>query len=226
MNNKNLSEHRTFTQVRSDTLPKGEVGKGESGISPFQMSIQDQYKNTNIETLLKGLADLYDKLIIKPINEFYNDFYNLDTSKGIGLDLWGEHLNFPRTIKYINQEAKEEDSITLQDDEYRFILQIITLKLYIKMTVPGINKSLKELFSYYDVRAYTLDNQNMTYVNYIFLWDIPEYIKQAFNNYDLLPHPLAVGTKYSEAFYQIFGFKGQNLSDNLYRTILHKRGEK
>lgn len=188
-------------------------------------NVQDQYKNTNIETLLKGLADLYDKLIIKPINEFYNDFYNLDTAKGIGLDLWGEHLNFPRTIKYINQKAKEEGSITLQDDEYRFILQIITLKLYIKMTVPGINKSLKELFSYYNVRAYTLDNQNMTYVNYIFLWDIPEYIKQAFNNYDLLPHPLAVGTKYSEAFYQIFGFKGQNLSDNLYRTILHSRSK-
>lgn len=91
------------------------------------------------------------------------------------------------------------------------------------MTVPGINKTLKELFSFYDVQAYTVDNQDMTYVNYVFLWEMPEYLKQAFNNYDLLPHPLAVGTRYREAFYQIFGFKGQELSDNFYRTIFHRK---
>ena len=186
-------------------------------------NIQDQYKNTNIETLINGLADLYDKLITQPLNNFYNNIYNLDTASGIGLDLWGEKLNFPRTIKYINEET--ESSVTLQDNEYRLILQVVSLRIYIKMSVAGINKSLKELFSFYNVDAYTLDNQDMTYVNYIFLWEIPEYIKQAFNNYDLLPHPFAVGTRYREAFYQIFGFKGQNLSNNLYRTILHKREE-
>ena len=223
MNNKNLSEHRTFTQVRSDTLPKGEVGKGESGISPFQMSIQDQYKNTNIETLINGLADLYDKLITQPLNDFYNNIYNLDTASGIGLDLWGEKLNFPRTIRYINEETEIESSVTLQDDEYRLVLQVVSLRIYTKMSVAGINQSLKELFSFYNADAYTLDNQDMTYVNYIFVWEIPEYLKQAFNNYDLLPHPLAVGTRYREAYYQIFGFKGQELSDNLYRTILHKK---
>ena len=223
MNNKNLSEHRTFTQVRSDTLPKGEVGKGESGISPFQMSIQDQYKNTNIETLINGLTDLYDKLITQPLNDFYNNIYNLDTASGIGLDLWGEKLNFPRTIKYINEETEIESSVTLQDDEYRLVLQVVSLRIYTKMSVAGINKSLKELFSFYNADAYTLDNQDMTYINYIFVWEIPEYLKQAFNNYNLLPHPLAIGTRYREAYYQIFGFKGQELSDNLYRTILHKK---
>ncbi len=186
-------------------------------------NIQDQYKNTNIETLINGLADLYDKLITQPLNNFYNNIYNLDTASGIGLDLWGEKLNFPRTIKYINEET--ESSVTLQDNEYRLILQVVSLRIYIKMSVAGINKSLKELFSFYNVDAYTLDNQDMTYVNYIFLWEIPEYIKQAFNNYDLLPHPMAVGTRYREAFYQIFGFKGQNLSNNFYRTIFHKREE-
>lgn len=186
-------------------------------------NLQDQYKNTNIETLINGLADLYDKLITQPLNDFYNNIYNLDTASGIGLDLWGEKLNFPRTIKYIDN--KKENSVTLQDDEYRLILKILTLKLYTQMSVPGINKTLKELFSFYNADAYTLDNQDMTYVNYIFVWEIPEYLKQAFINYDLLPHPLAVGTRYREAYYQIFGFKGQNLSDNFYRTIFHKREE-
>lgn len=188
-------------------------------------SLQDQYKNTNIETLINGLADLYDKLITQPLNDFYNNIYNLDTANGIGLDLWGEKLNFPRTIRYINEETEIESSVTLQDDEYRLVLQVVSLKIYTKMSVAGINKSLKELFSFYNADAYTLDNQDMTYVNYIFVWEIPEYLKQAFNNYDLLPHPLAVGTRYREAYYQIFGFKGQKLSDNFYRAILHKREE-
>lgn len=188
-------------------------------------NIQDQYRNTNIETLLKGLADLYDKLITIPIQNFYDDIYNLDTAKGIGLDFWGEKLNFPRTIKYIDEETEVESSVTLQDDEYRLILKVLTLKLYTQMSVPGINKTLKELFTYYNVHAYTTDKQDMTYVNYIFLWEIPEYLKQAFSNYDLLPHPLAVGARYREANYKIFGFKGQNLSDNLYRTILHSRSK-
>lgn len=188
-------------------------------------NIQDQYKNINIETLINGLADLYDKLITQPLNDFYNNIYNLDTANGIGLDLWGEKLNFPRTIRYINEETEIENSVTLQDDEYRLVLQVVSLRIYTKMSVAGINQSLKELFSFYNADAYTLDNQDMTYINYIFVWEIPEYLKQAFNNYDLLPHPLAVGTRYREAYYQIFGFKGQKLSDNFYRTILHKREE-
>ena len=185
--------------------------------------IQDQYKNTNIETLINGLTELYDKLITQPLKEFYDNIYNLDTAKNIGLDLWGERLNFPRTIKYIDEITGKESAVTLQDDEYRLILQIVTLKLYSRMTVPGINKTLKELFAFYNARAYTVDNQDMTYVNFVFLWEIPDYLKQAFNNYDLLPHPMAVGTRYREAFAQIFGFKGQNLSNNFYSTIFHTR---
>lgn len=186
-------------------------------------SLQNQYQGTNIETLINGLADLYDKLITQPLNDFYNNIYNLDTASGIGLDLWGEKLNFPRTIKYIDETSEKESSVTLEDDEYRLVLKVLTLKLYTQMSVPGINKTLKELFSYYNAQAYTTDNQDMTFVNYIFVWEIPEYLKQAFSNYDLLPHPLAVGTKYREAYYQILGFKGQKLSDNLYRTIFQKR---
>lgn len=188
-------------------------------------SLQNQYQGTNIETLINGLADLYDKLITQPLNDFYNNIYKLDTASGIGLDLWGEKLNLPRTIRYINEETEIENSVTLQDDEYRLVLQVVSLRIYTKMSVAGINQPLKELFSFYNADAYTLDNQDMTYVNYIFVWEIPEYLKQAFNNYDLLPHPMAVGTRYREAYYQIFGFKGQNLSDNFYRTIFHKREE-
>ena len=87
-------------------------------------NIQDQYKNTNIETLINGLADLYDKLITQPLNDFYNNIYNLDTASGIGLDLWGEKLNFPRTIKYIDETSEKESSVTLEDDEYRLVLKV------------------------------------------------------------------------------------------------------
>ena len=90
-------------------------------------SLQNQYQGTNIETLINGLADLYNKLITQPITDFYNNIYNLDTASGIGLDLWGEKLNFPRTKKYID-ETEKESSVTLEDDEYRLVLKILTLK--------------------------------------------------------------------------------------------------
>ena len=93
--------------------------------------IQNQYKNTNIETLINGLTDLYNKLITQPLKEFYDNIYNLDTAKNIGLDLWGERLNFPRTIKYIDETTDKESAVILQDEEYRVILQIITLKFLI-----------------------------------------------------------------------------------------------
>lgn len=47
-------ERRTFTQVRSDTLPKGEGGKGENGISPFQTK-GDKKMAKNVEELKQTL---------------------------------------------------------------------------------------------------------------------------------------------------------------------------
>ncbi len=190
-----------------------------------KITIQDQYKGTNIETLFNGLTALYDKLINEPIIDFYSNIYNLDTAKGIGLDIWGERLDFPRVIKYTDTETDEEEIVVLSDDEYRLFLNTITLKFYTKLTTPGINSGLQELFSLYNIKAYTVDYQNMTFVNYIFVWEIADYIKQAFSSYNLLPHPMAIGVQVTEGNYQIFGFKGQELSDNFYRTIFYGGNE-
>lgn len=53
----NKLERRTFTQVRSDTLPKGEGGKGENGISPFQTK-GDKKMAKNVEELKKAFEAL------------------------------------------------------------------------------------------------------------------------------------------------------------------------
>ncbi len=50
----NKLERRTFTQVRSDTLPKGEGGKGENGISPFQTKGEKKMAK-NVEELKQTL---------------------------------------------------------------------------------------------------------------------------------------------------------------------------
>ncbi len=53
----NKLERRTFTQVRSDTLPKGEGGKGENGISPFQTKGEKKMAK-NVEELKKAFETL------------------------------------------------------------------------------------------------------------------------------------------------------------------------
>ncbi len=53
----NKLERRTFTQVRSDTLPKGEGGKGENGISPFQTKGEKKMAK-NVEELKKAFEAL------------------------------------------------------------------------------------------------------------------------------------------------------------------------
>lgn len=184
-------------------------------------NLQSQYVETNIETLLNGLNDIFIKYTGKPVEDFFYNIYDLSTAAGIGLDLWGVILNFPRVIKFSSEENPEVSTKTLTDDEYRLILKLLALQTKTNMTISEINKHLMDLFSLYNTRAYCQDRQDMTYVNYVFEWKIPDWLKSAFNNYELLPHPQGVGVKYEEALAAIIGFEGQNLT-NFYRAIFNK----
>lgn len=180
--------------------------------------VQSQYIGTNIEKLLLNLKQVFNKHIKEAVDSFCNDIYNLKTARGIGLDIWGEILNFPRVIRGFEDD---DDYITLSDDEYRTILEIKALQMTTSETIPAMNRDLKRLFTdVYNVSAYVDDFQNMTVVNYVFLWNIPNWLKSAFTHYDLLPHPMGVGAGFTEALAMPFGFEGQGADEvtNFYRS--------
>lgn len=180
--------------------------------------VQAQYIGTNIEKFLLNLEKVLKKHVKDVVDSFCVDIYDLKTAKGIGLDVWGEILNFPRVIRgYLDTD----DYITLSDDEYRTILGIKALQMTTNETIPAMNRDLKRLFTdTYNVYAYVDDNQDMSIVNYVFLWAIPDWLKSAFTHYDLLPHPMGVGTGFTEALAMPIGFDGQGADEvtNFYRA--------
>lgn len=184
-------------------------------------NIQTQYKNTNIEKLIDSLNKVFIKYINEPINNFITDIYSLDNADTLGLDLWGYILNFPRVIKYTDTENPNITSKELSDDEYRLVLQILALNCTTSCTINDLNKLLNQLFKNYNIECFVVDNQDMTFVNYVFLQKIPDWLKAAFTNYDLLPHPQGVGTNIIEATSEFFGFDGQELT-NFYQAIFYE----
>ena len=70
--------------------------------------IQDQYRNTNIETLINGIIEIREKHRVKALQALRDDVMNLQTAKGDALDLWGRLLKFSRFIDRFS--LNEEDS--------------------------------------------------------------------------------------------------------------------
>ncbi len=178
--------------------------------------IQSQYEGTNIQTLLTGLDKVFKKYTAKPLADFLNNIYDLDTAAGIGLDLWGAVLNFPRVIKGL----EPDEFFTLTDDQYRIILKLLALQTKAGLTIPEINARLAQLFAGFGSASYAIDKQDMTYVNYVFVWEIPDWLRAAFANYKLLPSPMGVGATFEAALHNYIGFEGQNLT-NFYRAIFN-----
>ena len=178
--------------------------------------LQSQYQGTNIDTLLTALDGVFQKYTGQAINDFFNNIYNLDTANNVGLEFWGKILNFPRTIKGLNDN---DNFITLQDDEYRVILKLLALQTKTNLTIPEINAELAGLFSLYSAKSYIIDNQDMSAVNYIFVAKLPVWLKAAFRHYNLLPSPMGVGSNFREVLTAFIGFEGQELGNFFLSTF-------
>ncbi|RDU70431.1 hypothetical protein CQA66_08460 [Helicobacter aurati] len=196
-------------------------------------TIQDQFRGTNIETLLKELDKVINKHSINLISFLNEHVNNLDTATDYGLDLWGRLLGFPRYIpveassgeiksKYFNfyensfhklQFYKKVEKFTytaLSDDSYRIILKSLTLKLTQDCTLPKINDFCEYLFSNFGGASFIRDSYDMKFATYIFRYEIPDWLKYVIEKYDILPRPAGVGARYLESLAYYIGFNGQS----------------
>ena len=178
--------------------------------------LQSQYQGTNIDTLLTALDGVFQKYTGQAINDFFNNIYNLDTANNVGLEFWGKILNFPKVIKGLDDNTV----IELSDDEYRTILKLMALQTKTNLTIPEINAELAALLQNYG-KAYVVDNQDMSLSNFVFVFKLPVWLKAAFQNYNLLPSPMGVGTTFREVLTAYIGFQGQDLS-NFFLSVFKK----
>ena len=112
----NQLEQRTFTQVRSDTLPKGEGGKGENGISPFQKK-GDIEMAKNVEGLkqaLDGLVQAFNNFLDEeakePEHASDSEYKEAMDAAGCDSENEAEQKAFAEGVKYAeNSSAKKAD---------------------------------------------------------------------------------------------------------------------
>ena len=168
------------------------------------MNTYEMYKNTTVEKLTNGLVGLFDTLVIKEVDDYKNLFYNIDTANSEGLDLWGQFLKFPRYV------TTDEGYERLEDAQYRIILKAKALQMTRPPTINGINKSINDIFGVLDITCYILDTQDMSFVTYVFIDLLPDWLRNIFEKYDILPRPAGVGVAISEAERRYIGFFGQN----------------
>ena len=137
--------------------------------------LAQQYKNTNIETLLKNIGKLTDQELSEIILSF-NEKALIQTADGTWLNFWGFRLNTPRpgisigqnVFSYDGASGKTFDNapfwesndvlIPIDDDIYRKILLSKALQLVTNGTTEDYAKILQVIFD----DAFYIDNQNMT----------------------------------------------------------------
>lgn len=184
---------------------------------PLDFNIQQQYLNTNIHELLKGIAGVRGLYKSQAIATFKNDVRNLKTAIGGALDLWGNLLGFSRYLplniddpdgqyfqwsfynRYFNRlqfgRVDENDFARLPDPEYRFILLLLLQGRTCNMTIKALAEMAQDTFSQIGLNCAVFDNFNMEKLSYV-VDDIPPlWLSYVVKKYDILPRPAGVGAQ-------------------------------
>lgn len=206
-----------------------------------QISIQNQYEGTNIAELLNGIVDIRTRYIGQAINLFKSAI-DLRTASGDVLEMWGRLLNFSRYIPTTQDNAhlfnnfdfysksfiklkfpdKSDTSyFALSDDAYRLVLQLLWSSRNIQANLYEVSQLATEIFK---VEVVVGDSMNMSYVTYYFRDEIPQWLGYILENYQILPRPACVGSRYVSAVYKLFGFKtNDNIFNKKYTAFWNSR---
>lgn len=140
---------------------------------------------------------------------------NIETAKGYALDLVGRHVGVSRTLTaYLKKDyfgwletegalgfGKGEwyqygnainDSVVLNDDDYRFLIKTKILKNYQQADIGDLVEHVNFLFG---EKANVIDNYNMTLTALIPLEKLNQFKIYAVMNLDALRRP--IGVKYN-----------------------------
>lgn len=197
-----------------------------------EIRIQSQYQNTNIESLLNGIKEIRTRFIIRALNSVINDVFDITKSNGDVLNMWGNMIGLSRFVpskdeagssfrnlsfyqrnfniaKFFNN--KDIKYLELGDYAYRQLLMLMYQSRNQPCTIRYNTQISKDVLKSDIV---TGDSMDMTYVTYYFREDIPVWLDWALTNYDILPRPAGVHSRFISAIFKIFGFYTDNKDYN------------
>lgn len=184
-----------------------------------------QYNDAeNLQDILKKKQDWLDENHKKFWEDWFRDVFDLRTANEFGCAVWSIILgikltpelppdNRSRPIfgfgsfrKNFNNGNffRNTDFVNLSTAQKRIVLQLRYRQLVSAGTISEINFALATLFG--KENAYVLDTETMDFVTYLFTTGDSQELRQILDNFDVLPRPAAVGTRYKFVSKTPFGF--------------------
>lgn len=173
----------------------------------------------------------YDENQTQFWTDWYRDVFNLLTANSFGLNVWAIILGLPLQVfsppkitdpfgygtnnqNYGHGNFANQGSgvVTLLESEARIALRLRYYKLISRCTVPEINKICADVFAPLG-KVYVLDANDMT-TTYVFGFTPSAALQFVLDNYDLLPRPAAVQSRYIIQSRVPFGYGPNNQNFN------------
>lgn len=179
-----------------------------------------QYQNTNVQTLMQQIGQLFDQYLVQVVVQYSTEF-SLDTATGTWLDYVGYRLGvFERPAlptvagDYFGYDSSggtgfdqdsfvvdTEDTIPIDDNLFRAFLRAKAQQLITDCTPENIRNALLYVFEEVQV----VDNQNMTITVYIYS-SYDQDVIQALVDAGVITKPAAVRIIVELVPLEYFGF--------------------
>jgi hypothetical protein len=183
---------------------------------PWQLTVISQFANSpRIIGLIASFAAAASQQT--DIDKFYDDFWNIQTAYGYGLDVWGRIVVVKRTLQVssrffgfdegngngdydpFNQSpfyagGSTTSAYNLTDDAYRLLILAKTLANISYGSITGINAILQLLFANRGA-CYVRDNNDMT-MTYVFGFTPTPVELAIILTSNVLPRPTGIAVNY------------------------------
>lgn len=176
--------------------------------------LQYQFGYSNIHTLMLEKSKILNKYLGTAVSDFGSQVLDYNTCISSALDyFWGKFFKISRVFK-----DSEGRLFSLTDNQFREIIKIKAFATTWNGTIATLNNFLTELFKTRGI-CYVIDNQDMTFSTFTFLFELEPWEKYLFATYDILPRSAGVGVEIIVVETKYFGLLGYNgLADNPIRT--------
>src|SRR5690625_1107817 len=182
-------------------------------------------KSPNLIALIKNKQRFHDESVAEFWQRWYDEFYNIDTAKGWGLNVWAQILNVQLSKEFEPHEktafgfgrnrmnfnrgnfgARDGGLVHLTTEQKRTLLRTRYFSLTKAPTLDNINEHLAKYYSKGESRDYVVDHQDMTFITNTNNYKVDGALRFLIEEMDLLPRPSTVQIRIRELGKMSFGF--------------------
>lgn len=196
----------------------------------WEKTIQSQYgASEHLKGVIKEFAKEIDPNT--DIDTFYDDIFNPETAKGVGLDIWGRIVGASRYLAVTNDDyfgfygsllnhfdnapfynTGDTSLYRLTDEAFRRLIFIKAKANISDATIPSIKEMLQALFNTNEVTAINVEYVDVMHIRVVFPYYATPFEIALFKKYGIYNVGAGVGVEYYQiAPSQTFGFDGSGL---------------